>query len=352
MHFNENYTPSFSLSRFLLRPIRLFCYLVKMTNRDESSHNTLKQSVPQWIEICCDVPAEMADEVADFLVTVTGSGVTIDNFEVDTFSINDVAEPENKSIKAYVSSDTDLQDLCHKIDAYLAEEGKNLPNYHHRPCQTAPLPDEDWSSRWKENFKPTRVSEHIIIKPSWEPYSAAPTDVVVEIDPGMAFGTGTHPTTRLCLQCVEKIAHRLPPYASAILQIVLDVGTGSGILAIAAAKMKALQVIAIDIDPEAVAAADINFRMNGVESIISASTTPLASVSGEFDVVIANILAEDLARMATELIKRVKMGGYLVLSGILIEREPVVTSAFSPHLQLAEISHDGEWSLISYRRIG
>lgn len=299
------------------------------------------------------MPSIMADAVAEHLVEVTGCGVSVENMSVDTFSLDDIAEPEIKTIKAYVSTDTDMPALLEQIDLFLQQEGKIVAGYRHRPPAVAALPNEDWTSGWKRNFKPVRIGNNIVIKPSWEPYGATDSDIIVEIDPGMAFGTGTHATTRLCLQALEKIALGAPPYSrqAPALGRLLDVGTGSGILAVAAVKLGATGAVGIDIDPEAVSAAEDNFRLNNVFPKAEASLRPLHDISEVFHVVVANILAEDLARMAEELLQRVEKGGWLVLSGILTEREPVIETAFSS-LPVAhmETLRDGEWSLISFRR--
>jgi len=165
----------------------------------------------------------------------------------------------------------------------------------------------------------------------------------------MAFGTGTHPTTMLCLTVLEKIlsGHR----GKEKLLTALDVGTGSGILTIAAAKLGISHISAVDIDPEAVKVAQENCFLNGVAEQVSVSDTPLAMISGSFDIVLANILAEDLVRMAPELIARLNPGGLLVLSGILIEKENLVVDGYADsNMTLTEVCREGEWSCLVFTR--
>jgi len=192
------------------------------------------------------------------------------------------------------------------------------------------------------------------VKPTWEEYAKNDDDIVLELDPGMAFGTGTHPSTRLCMEILEKIFFHEGDYrdTSSNDQLnVLDVGTGSGILAITAAKLGAVQVTAIDIDPQAVTVALENIVMNGVDNQVTVSDNPLGKITGRYDIVLANILAEELVKMAPELIKRMSPGGFLILSGILTEKEDIVVQGFSTReTSLAEISREAEWSCLTYRR--
>jgi ribosomal protein L11 methyltransferase len=194
-----------------------------------------------------------------------------------------------------------------------------------------------------------------VIKPTWEGYAPVPGDIVVELDPGLAFGTGTHATTRMCLDALEGIAFRDPPFDATghpEPRTVLDVGTGSGILAIAAAKFGARQIVAIDIDPRAAEVTTDNLALNGIGEPVAVhvSTTPLDAVPGTYDVVLANILAEELVRLAASLISRVAPGGFLVLSGILMEREEFVRNGFAPYpLTLAAVRHETEWSCLCYQ---
>jgi ribosomal protein L11 methyltransferase len=198
--------------------------------------------------------------------------------------------------------------------------------------------EEDWAHAWKQYFKPQHIGEQIVIKPSWEEYEAKPTDIVIEIDPGMAFGTGLHATTRLCLCELER-------YVTPGMQLA-DVGTGSGILAVAAIKLGAAGVIATDNDPLAVKIALENIVLNGVEGKVSAveSSVPPA---GQFDIVVANILADVILGMRELLKDAIKPGGLLIASGIINERaEDVRKGLVQAGFILQETTNEGDWVAI------
>ena len=294
-----------------------------------------------WAEVACEVPTSMVDLLADFLVELSGNGVSIDNLELDTFSLDTVEEPPVKTVRAYFTPDEDLEGKLAALDRFLREHASAYGDTIPAPPTVTTIREEDWATGWRQHFAPTRIGRRLVIKPTWEPFAPEPGDLIIELDPGMAFGTGTHPTTRLCLEALEKLGHPGE---------VLDVGTGSGILAMAAARLGARRVVGTDIDPDAVEVARENCAMNGVT--VELVTTPLAEIPGRFDVVLANILAEDLVRMAADLTAKVAHDGFLILSGILVEREPYVIAGFAATgLALAETTRQGEWSCLLYRAV-
>ncbi len=177
-----------------------------------------------------------------------------------------------------------------------------------------------WRHRWKEFFKPTRIGERLVIRPSWEELEPRAGDVVLTLDPGQAFGTGTHESTRLVLAELEarvKGGER-----------VLDVGCGSGILSVAALLLGAESAVAVDVEDEAVAVTNENAEKNGVRARVSASTTPIDRVEGRYDLVLANIESRVLLPIAAELIARVQPGGTLILSGLLATEEEEIRAAY------------------------
>jgi ribosomal protein L11 methyltransferase len=258
-------------------------------------------------------------------------------------------------VKVYLPEGPDLATQISAIAAFLAEVSPTFPEFAFHPPEVRYLGEEDWANNWKVHFKPSRIGTRLVIKPTWEEFAAREGDLVIELDPGMAFGTGTHPTTRLCLETMERYFFGEPPYETqpiAAATTVLDVGTGSGLLAIAAVKLGASRVIGIDIDPGAVEIAHANLVLNRVEQAAQVTSEPLAEVAGNFDIVVANILAEELVRLGGELVGRVRAGGLLILSGILNEKEELVITGFSPFpLTLVEITRDAEWSCLAYRRV-
>jgi ribosomal protein L11 methyltransferase len=208
----------------------------------------------------------------------------------------------------------------------------------------ARVPDEDWGEGWKKDFRPLDVGR-VRVRPSWIDEPAPPGAVEVVLDPGMAFGTGTHPTTALCLAALSDLVGARPGAS------VLDVGTGSGLLAIAARKLGAGRVAGNDEDPVAVRVARENAEQNGVA--LELTGAPADEIPGTFDVVVANILANVLVALAPSLAAKVAPGGVLVLSGILGPQEDEVRRAYL-EAGLAALPggdrRDGEWSLLALRR--
>ena len=296
----------------------------------------------------------MVDLLSDFLVELSGNGVSIENLALDTFSLTTVEDAPIKTVKAYFNADADTEEVKAAIEAFLHANGAAFPGFAFKSPFVTTIAEEDWANNWKEHFKPVRIGSRLVIKPTWEEYEAGAGDIILKLDPGMAFGTGAHPTTKMCLEVLEMIFYNEGVFRtegqSIKPKMVLDVGTGSGVLSIAAAKFGAERIVAIDIDAEAVVVAEENIALNEALPSIAVSTTPLRDVGGKFDTVLANILAEELVRLAPELVERVAPGGYLILSGILGEREDFVVAGFGGHgLSLVESRHEAEWCCISYR---
>lgn len=209
-----------------------------------------------------------------------------------------------------------------------------------------PVPDmEDWQTQWRSHFDLLRVGSRLVIKPTWIPYEPTGDDVVIELDPGMAFGTGYHPTTYTCLEALEDLAQ--PGMR------VLDLGTGSGILSIAAVRLGASEIVALDIDPQAVRAARQNFRRTRVQRQVSLTQGtvphPLAE-EGRFDLVAANISARAVADRAPFIAPTLKPGGVLIASGIMIEQQAGVEEALTGvGLRLEKTWTKDDWITLGYR---
>lgn len=315
-----------------------------MDSDDREGHVMNKE----WAQISCEVPATLVDSLAEYLIELSSTGVSIENLTLDTFSLEDIEDSPIKTVTAFFSVDDFLHDRIRDIESFLLKNGPSCEDFEFKPPLVTRITEEDWSNNWKDHFKPLRIGKRLIIKPTWENFPANCDDIILQLDPGMAFGTGTHPTTMLCLSLMEKIfsanAHKKP-------RSILDVGTGSGILSIAAALLGAESVTAVDIDPDAVRVAMDNCALNGVAALVAVSDTPLHQISGEFDIVLANILAEELVRLAPHLVRRVSPGGFLILSGILNEKEDLVVSGFSVFdVTMTEIAREDEWSCIVVQR--
>lgn len=304
--------------------------------------------IDSWLEIACDVPAEHAEVVAEFLSHLSGLGVCVDNQNVDAFATSEIPESVRVVIKAYLPADSDPAPQMQAVEAFFAELAKRNPSDIFVSPVLASVKAEDWSSSWKVHFKPLRVGKRILIVPTWEDAEQLPGDLVIRIDPGMAFGTGGHETTRLCLELLETAMENSPLLS---VPSLLDLGTGSGILAMAASLLGAGRILALDIDPDAIVVARENLALNQLTDQIECGVIPLESLEENFDIILANILAEELVRLAPHLISRLQPGGTLILSGILAEKEQLVRLGFaSESLKYVQTSCDGEWVAMLYRK--
>ena len=200
--------------------------------------------------------------------------------------------------------------------------------------------DSEWLYRWQEHFRPTRIGSRIVVKPSWEDYEPAAEDLVMEMDPGMAFGSGLHETTSMCIKALEKY---MEPGAR-----VLDVGTGTGILAIAAALLGADDCLGIDIDDEAVRVASENTAKNGLGDTIAIAKGDLTEgVSYEADIIVANLMADLVIRLSPAAAGHLRTGGVFISSGILdIKKETVAEAVRRAGFDILEIMSDGEWRAV------
>ncbi|MBI5598276.1 MAG: 50S ribosomal protein L11 methyltransferase [Deltaproteobacteria bacterium] len=204
--------------------------------------------------------------------------------------------------------------------------------------------DTDWAEKWKRHIRPVRAAR-FLVKPTWSRVKKRPGEISIEIDPGMAFGTGSHATTRMCLKAVYNLVKGKSGKAG-----LLDVGTGSGILAIAAKKLGVKDVVGIDNDPIALRVAGGNFRHNGVK--VRLSRKPLSGIKGLFSIVVANIQSNALISLLPDLIKKVRPNGFLVLSGILAEEADGVKGAFlKSGLKAPRTLRMKEWAALVMRKI-
>jgi len=300
----------------------------------------------QWLEATFQIPSAAVDLVCHVMTELGSVGITVEERPLDTFIPPDPDEmAANYSIKVYFSGISDPEELRRSIRNRLTWLAGMFPDLVPVLPELRPVRQEDWAEGWKQHFSTVRIGSRLVVKPSWEPFSAKDGDAVITLDPGMAFGTGTHGTTRLCLEAIARCFEQEP-----VPQRVLDVGTGSGILAIAAVALGANQVLACDIDETSCQTAQENARLNNVDQQLEITDRPLAELEGRFQVVVANILAEENIRLAPELISRLAIGGTLILSGILSEKETLVTEAFQ-HYKLSGpiIYRQEDWSCLVYR---
>lgn len=255
-----------------------------------------------------------------------------------------VMSGKETTVTFYLEND-DRRDVILAAVKSALDELKTTGDYGRLNFDTTPVRDEDWANNWKKFYKPLRIGEHILIKPSWEDVTLLPGDKVVELDPGMAFGTGSHASTAMCLCYLEKL---IRPGDT-----VLDIGTGSGILGIAALKLGAKSVTAVDIDPLAVSIARENAEKNGYgDDVFKVSEGDLADrVTGCFDVVIANIVADIICELSESVCRYIKPSGHFVTSGIIDFKADKVRDALGKTgLTILDNAKSGDWNAFLLRR--
>ncbi|KPJ59545.1 MAG: hypothetical protein AMJ42_01930 [Deltaproteobacteria bacterium DG_8] len=307
-----------------------------------------QSSKEQWVEISIETHQHLQDALANFLIELGSSGVIVDEEILDPL-LGKVRtrRKDHKLTCAYLKKDTQFQQKIKSLDRYL----KSLIKIHSLKdspqVKSKIIYEEDWNKKWQTFFTTTRVGKHIVIKPSWELLLPEEGDIIIEMDPGMAFGTGTHPTTRMCLETIENlILNGTKPIYS-----MLDVGIGSGILSIAAAKLGIKKIVGIDIDPIALRYAKQNIEKNNVVDRVKVREVSLKKLEERFDLVVANILSDVIIRIRKELYSHLENNGVLILSGILAENESKIEKKFvSKKLPLIDIYQDTEWICLVFHK--
>ncbi len=301
-----------------------------------------------WIEVSISVDNEVAEAVAEALSRYVANGVVVER-DVTYLNAEDAGTPFGPvRVYGYISTKTEVEEKRRQIEEALWHLGQIMPV----PAPTfRTLVDEDWMTSWKKNYHPIPIGERLLVLPAWIE-QGDPERIAVRIDPSMAFGTGTHPSTQLCMELAEKYTIPGRP--------VIDVGCGSGILSIAALKLGASHALGVDIDPESVRATEENAARNGV---IERVETGLGSVSeinnGEFSLqqaplVLANILMVVILNLFEDgLAGLVQPGGTLVLAGLLEEQAGRVIAAAESHdLVLIEKRQQGDWVALAMQLKG
>lgn len=309
----------------------------------------------QWIEVNVPVTHEAVEAVADILTGEGTQGVAIEDLELinelrrsGTWELCDIPEQQNTevvTVSAYYHDDENLQARLDRIEAALQEVEGRIGKCRFGPTRFRKITETDWENEWKQYFHVTHVGEKLVIKPTWEDYAPAPGEKIIEIDPGMAFGTGPHHTTNMCMARLEKV---LPDNA-----VVFDVGTGSGILAIAAGLLGAAEVKAVDIDGLAVKVARENVAANGLSHIVEVREGDLLhGTEGQADVIIANIIADIIIMLLKDIPGKLKENGVFLASGIITERmQDVADAAAKEGLQVDHVDERGGWVVMQMSRV-
>ncbi|GIL08904.1 MAG: ribosomal protein L11 methyltransferase [Chloroflexota bacterium] len=299
-----------------------------------------------WVEVAVSVDGEAAEAVADLLARYGHQGVAVEQADVPAgaWDEDQAQPPQRLTLRAYFPADDRAEETRAAFETALGYMNLLYP----MPApQYRLVADEDWAEAWKAHYQPVRVGRRLLIQPRWLPPAPQPGDIVIALDPGMAFGTGTHPTTQLCLEALEDL---MQPGL-----IVLDLGCGSGILAIAAAKLGAARVLALDSDPLAARIAAENAAANGAASAVTAQEGSLESLIGSarrFDLAAVNILARTIIAMCdAHLGDVIRPGGRAVFSGIIADQADDVEAALrKTGLEPYARRQQGDWVLIEARR--
>ncbi len=300
----------------------------------------------QWLKITFNCPMPLLEPAADLIGVLSGVGVE--------------QSPETSS-GAFVSGFFQLggpgnaaheQGQIETADTILTQVTQQMTELFtlygctpEKPTITL-LADQDWATSWQQYFKPFEIVPDLVIKPSWEDYQPSPGQHILELDPGMAFGTGQHASTQMALALIKKSIQETRP------EQAVDVGTGTGILAMAAALFGVGQIIAIDNDPDAVAVAQENIANNRLTGQINVSTTPVAQITGTYQLVCANIVHDVLVEMAPVLANLTTAGGHLVLAGILSgeQEENIITVYQKQGCHLLDHRYQEEWVALQLQR--
>jgi ribosomal protein L11 methyltransferase len=303
----------------------------------------LTDAAGAWLELAVEADVEAVEAVSEILGRAAPGGTSVEPaFELIDEGLGARIDPSRPAIvRAYLPARD--RPAADRVVAGVAEALGHLQAFGLRPIgelRTRIVQEADWADAWKAYFPVMRIGRRLVVRPTWRRHRRAADDVVLALDPGRAFGTGLHPTTRLCLAGLEALAdERLLEGAR-----VLDVGCGSGILAIAALKLGAASALGLDTDPIAVESTIANARRNALARRMRAREGSLPSGEAAFDVVLANLIASLLIPLAVGLRDELRSGGSLLASGIFVDREGEVRSAFEgAGLDVTGRSDEGDW---------
>ncbi len=292
-----------------------------------------EEFMKRWLVVELHISEEFGEAVSNFLMEQGATG--IEGIDGDLPS---------QGLRAYFLEDGKEKRVLHALRRYLKSLKKMIPEIPRIKIMTASIPEQDWCENWKRFFKPVQVTSRFVVKPPWSKIRLKRGQIPITITPGMAFGTGTHATTLLCIRALEE---RLKKKGLS----VLDVGTGSGILSIIAAKLGAREVWGIDTDGVAVENARENIEKNRVSNLVKIRKGGIGCLQKKFDVVVANIDLKSLRRMRRPLLNHLKNQGFLILSGILEgEKERLRYFMEMRPLQWEKGTQKGEWVCLTFKR--
>ena len=304
-----------------------------------------------WQELTIHVHRDAEEAVSNLMIETGSQGVAISDSadyvgQEDRFGelYPEVEQSEMIAITAYYPDTLDIEEVKATLAARLADLTDFGLETGQVSLESQELAEEDWADNWKKYYEPARITHDLTIVPSWTDYEATAGEKIIKLDPGMAFGTGTHPTTKMSLFALEQVLRGG--------ETVIDVGTGSGVLSIASSLLGAKEIYAYDLDDVAVRVAQENIALNpGMDNIQVAAGDLLRGVDLEADVIVANILADVLIHLTEDAYRLVKDQGYLIMSGIIFEKWDMVrTSAEAAGFFLETHLIQGEWNACVFKK--
>ena len=309
-----------------------------------------------WIELIVHTTTVGSDWVSDCLMELGATGTMIEDKAdipdpskphgiweiIDPKLLDDM--PEDVLVHAWFVPDSSFPSILSGLQGRLDAMRQERADFGSLLTDTRTVSEDSWAEVWKKYYKPFYAGDHLVIKPTWENFSPAPGDRIIEIDPGMAFGSGTHETTGMCISLLEETVRGG--------ERIIDVGTGSGILAIAAALLGAGHVLAVDIDPDAVRVASENVAHNHVENVVTVLEGDLLKdVPDTCEICVANIISDIIISFAAPLKEHILPGGLFICSGIVNVREEEVRQALlAAGFEILKTEHKGEWTAFLSRR--
>ena len=286
---------------------------------------------PGWMEVSIEVHPAAHEAVSAFLFDLGCQGVAL-------------GEKGKTSLMAYLPMTERFEELRGRLEVFLSTLKEYFPEAGPASLRWSKIQDEDWGLTWRRHFHVERITERLTVVPAWEPVPEAPGCTVIRMDPGPAFGTGAHPTTRMCLESIENL-HPRDAWT------MLDVGTGSGILAIYADKLGAGRILATDTDPEALRWAERNIELNRCSKSIELSSKPVGELSGGFSILVANLTRDALLQLLPDFERLLEKGGAMILSGLLHEQVQEVQKPLGLlGFKKIRVATQAEWACITAKR--
>lgn len=304
-----------------------------------------------WNEIKIVLQEEDLEFIQGVLYTMDVKGVSIEDpgdildreqgpLTWDFADINIFEYGKDKAVvRAYFNTDVDVTEIVREIEEKVQEAKSFGVEFHEYEIFSEEVNENDWANEWKKYYKPTKIGDRFVVKPLWEEYEAKEEEIILHMDPGMAFGTGTHETTRMCLEAVEDYMKKDTT--------VFDIGTGSGILAIGASKLGASKVVGVDLDIVAVDSAKENVGYNSLDNVEILHGNLMDVVDGTADIIVANIIAEIILVLIPDVKKKLHADGVFISSGIIREKEEMVKNGLMENgFMVKEVRYEGEWVCI------